>query len=203
MSFFDRRFEVSFALAALLALSSCRLGDLSNGLMKCDGGFDGEEKGAEMAVRSTTLGSGAIAQSFKLRSQTSMKSVILRLNAVAPAGKKVGGMMNLSLQTDNGNTPDGVPIATASIAASQVTVGTSKLYNFDFNASPLIVANQRYWLVLDATYSVLPDYYVTWSGSNSASLLVDGNALYQDGNAWSYSKVGNKRDLIFMFNCQQ
>lgn len=171
--------------------------------MNCAASAWGETSNAQMGVLSIALGSDEIAQSFQVNSQIEIEKVTLRLITVAPANDTLGGLLNFKIEGDMGDAPDGVPIATSTLAVSSISKTLATDYDFSFSKLTLSTKT-RYWIRLGATYNPSSTHLVYWL-ANATNVYPAGRAIYKDHSrgAWADSRIDSARDLIFRLGCQE
>lgn len=118
----------------------------------------------------TVNGNYILAQSFTPSTTHRITKVVLKLFREGTIG-----LVNVAIQGDDSNKPDGSFIATGTIDGTTLTTNTSGTwYSINFSLNPTLTATTKYWIILSCAST---------DGDNNANWRVDTNtAAYAGGN---------------------
>ena len=153
--------------------------------------------GDEIGVNSLTLDASDLAQSFRPTSDTSVRTVQLKLFRKGEAG----GTLTLTLEGDSGNSPDGTALAKTTLPVSDVSNRVAEFYTFTFSKAAALTSGDVYWLRLKASYGASDDNLVQWGGNNTDPYSRGAAAYLASNGAWDTSLIGETRDYVFKAEC--
>jgi hypothetical protein len=184
---------ITLAAASTVVLTGC--GELTVGTgTSCVLSFTTLPASAQDLTLDST--SNELAQSFKVKTTTSITNAQLRLKASAA----LTGSLYLLIQSDASDKPSGVSISpTGTLDATKVLSASSAFYTFTFASAVPLTRDTLYWFRLKGS-ALSSTASVSWIG-NGTNAYTDGSVrTTSDGTTWS-SLVGASLDLLFNLGC--
>jgi len=207
-------------LSSGLCFALCGCSGLTTGsTAACGPTYAQQNTAGAVGINIPTYGGTAIAQSFTISNNITLKSITLPLTFKGSIPS--GNYLTLTLQSDAGGSPSGVTLATATYDIP-TTSTTSSAPGFVSNTQPtqatftfttpavLAVSTVTttpsptpsaspspvvtgvatvFWIVVDASYPQSATNYASWAGWQGTGYYTSGQALYETSTPGTFSNA--------------
>ena len=194
------------ALLTSISLALLSLGCGLDPLSSCDYGYTSLSSGAEIAIKSTTLGGSSIAQSFSLPHSD---EGFLTLQNVRLYFKRTGSFdtedtITASIVADSSSIPDTTILSSGNVLISTLSDSDFVAKDIALSSAVSLTTETTYWITITASYPQSDtDLVEVRAHQGSSGEYTSGQALYETSTpgSWSSLLIGDFRDLNFQFNC--
>lgn len=144
-----------------------------------------------------------LGQSFEMMSGASMTTFELRLRTFTSSSEiTLGGTLTATIETDIGEGPTGIAVASASQSVTMVPTSAAAFITFTSTATFSLEAYKTYWVTLKSDSPPSSTNFVAWEASKTdAYPSGKGGAKRHTTGLWSSQNLTAGLDFSFRLNC--